>query len=64
MHGELSNVCMGNGCFKGTFSLEVNDHAKTYQAQTEVYSISTSEAIQERTRKAAKTPNAGITLGG
>ena len=30
-HNEFSNVFMGIGCFKGTFSLKLKDDAKPFQ---------------------------------
>ena len=31
MHDEYKDIFTGNGCFKGTFSLQVKDDAKPYQ---------------------------------
>ena len=31
MHNDYSDIFIGNGCLKGTFSLQIKDYAKQYQ---------------------------------
>ena len=55
IHNESKYFFLGAGCFKGTFTLQVKDGSKSYQATPKMHYLYIVKGIQGRIRVNANT---------
>ena len=60
---EYSTVFTSKGCFKGTFSLQIRDDMKQYQAPSGYTTYALHKPFNNELGETARTPNSATTRG-